>query len=126
TYSDRVLFRPLFLKMAQSILNNMPGASTGTVVLTDHLNFWGGKQLKPRQEANAEPVLEPATGRVLCQMILCGPEELDEAIKSVHSAYLKCRKMCMERARVMLEAARIIRDRSENIAKLEVINNVHH
>lgn len=45
-------------------------------------------------------------------MIPCGAEEVDEAIKSAHSAYLKWRKLAgMERARVMLEAARIIRVR---------------
>lgn len=49
--------------MAQSILDTMPAASTGTVVVTDHLNFWGGKRVKPRQEKNAEPVFEPATGK---------------------------------------------------------------
>nr|XP_033478755.1 4-trimethylaminobutyraldehyde dehydrogenase [Epinephelus lanceolatus]XP_033478756.1 4-trimethylaminobutyraldehyde dehydrogenase [Epinephelus lanceolatus] len=110
--------------MAQSILDTMPGASTGTVVFTEPLNFWGGKRVKPRQEKNAEPVFEPATGRVLCQMVPCGAEEVDEAIQSAHAAYLKWSKMTgMERARVMLEAARIIRERREKIAKLEVINN---
>ncbi|KAF7657170.1 hypothetical protein LDENG_00030940 [Lucifuga dentata] len=110
--------------MAQSLVDSMPTASTGSVAVTDHLNFWGGKRVKPRDEKNAEPVFEPATGRVLCQMIPCGAEEVDEAIKSAHVAYLKWSKMAgMERARVMLEAARIIRERRDNIAKLEVINN---
>lgn len=45
-------------------------------------------------------------------MYPCGAEEVDEAIKSAHSAYLKWSKLAgMERARVMLEAARIIRVR---------------
>uniref|UniRef100_A0A668S8E8 Aldehyde dehydrogenase domain-containing protein n=1 Tax=Oreochromis aureus TaxID=47969 RepID=A0A668S8E8_OREAU len=108
--------------MAQSTLDSMPGASTGTVVITEPLNFWGGKRVKPREEKNAEPVFEPATGRVLCQMVPCGAEEVDEAIQSAYAAYQKWSKMAgMERARVMLEAARIIRE--EKIAKLEVINN---
>lgn len=110
--------------MAQSLLDSMPGASTGTVVVTDHLNFWGGQRVNPKQQKDAEPVYEPATGRVLCQMYPCLEEEIDEAIKSAHKAYLIWRKMAgMERARVMLEAARIIRERREKIAKLEVINN---
>ncbi|XP_031728789.1 4-trimethylaminobutyraldehyde dehydrogenase A [Anarrhichthys ocellatus] len=110
--------------MAQSILDTMPGAATGTVLISDPLNFWGGKRVKPRQETNAEPVFEPATGRVICQMVPCGAEEVDEAIKSAHAAYLQWSKLSgMERARVMLEAARIIRERREKIAKLEVINN---
>ncbi|XP_026161300.1 4-trimethylaminobutyraldehyde dehydrogenase A isoform X1 [Mastacembelus armatus] len=115
---------PLRRKMAQSVLSTMPGASTGTVVVKDPLNFWGGKRVTLGHEKNAEPVYEPATGRVMCQMVPCGAEEVDEAIKSAHSAYLIWRKMAgMERARVLLEAARIIRERRDNIAKLEVINN---
>ncbi|KAF7203829.1 aldehyde dehydrogenase family 9 member A1 [Nothobranchius furzeri] len=110
--------------MAQAILDVMPGASTGTVQVSDPLNFWAGKRVEPRQQKNAEPVFEPATGRVLCQMVPCGAEEVDEAIQSAYSAYLKWRKMAgMERARIMLEAARIIREKREKIAKLEVINN---
>lgn len=43
-------------------------------------------------------------------MIPCSSEEVDEAIKSARGAYLKWRELSgMERARVMLEAARIIR-----------------
>lgn len=43
-------------------------------------------------------------------MFPCGKEEVDEAIQSAHEAYKKWSEMAgMERARVMLEAARIIR-----------------
>lgn len=49
--------------MAHSVLDSMRSASTGTLVVADPLNFWGGKRVKPRQEANAEPVFEPATGK---------------------------------------------------------------
>ena len=46
-------------------------------------------------------------------MVPCGAEEVDEAIKSAHTAYLKWSKLSgMERAQIMLEAARIIRVRS--------------
>ena len=57
-------------------------------------------------------------GRVLCDMVPCGSEEVDLAIQSAHGAYLKWSKMSgMERARVMLEAARIIRVRPEYFLK---------
>lgn len=48
--------------MAQSILDTISGATTGTLVVTEPLNFWAGKRVKPREEKNAEPVFEPATG----------------------------------------------------------------
>ncbi|KAL4634989.1 aldehyde dehydrogenase family 9 member A1-A-like [Arapaima gigas] len=99
-------------------------ASTGTLEVKEPLNFWGGGRVKSQNTKNAEPVYEPATGRVLCELVPCGPEEVDQAVKSAHSAYLKWSKMAgMERARVMLEAARIIRECREEIAKVEVINN---
>nr|XP_057929435.1 4-trimethylaminobutyraldehyde dehydrogenase A [Doryrhamphus excisus] len=57
-------------------------------------------------------------------MTQCGKEEVDEAMRSAQAAYLQWSKLAgMERMRIMLEAARIIRERREKIAKLEVINN---
>lgn len=54
-------------------------------------------------------------GRVLCDMIPCGEEEVDQAIKAAHSAYLKWSKLAgIERARILLEAARIIRVKIHN------------
>ncbi|CAL8271391.1 unnamed protein product [Arctogadus glacialis] len=109
--------------MAQ-LVDSMPGASTGSVVVTDDLNYWGGRRIKSKDGAMSEPVFEPATGRVLCQMVPCGADEVDQAVQSAQAAYLKWSKMAgIERSRVMLEAARIIRERRDNIAKLEVINN---
>ncbi|XP_042618061.1 4-trimethylaminobutyraldehyde dehydrogenase A isoform X2 [Cyprinus carpio] len=114
-------------RMAQQPLLSLPefhNVSTGALVVTEPLNFWGGARVKPKDAKNSEPVYEPATGRVLCDMIPCGEEEVDEAIKSAHSAYLKWSKLSgMERARIMLEAARIIRERRDEIARAEVANN---
>lgn len=43
-------------------------------------------------------------------MVPCGSQEVDEAVESARGAYLKWRELSgTERARVMLEAARIIR-----------------
>ncbi|KAI2661744.1 4-trimethylaminobutyraldehyde dehydrogenase A [Labeo rohita] len=118
---------PVQTRMAQKPLLSLPefqNVSTGTLVVKEPLNFWGGARVKPKDTKNSEPVYEPATGRVLCDMIPCGEEEVDAAIKSAHSAYLKWSKLSgMERARIMLEAARIIRERRDEIARAEVANN---
>lgn len=75
------------------------------------------------QPAYNQSILFPA-GRVLCQMVPCGSEEVDEAIKSAHSAYHKWSKMAgMERARVMLEAARIIRVRRSSCCVSASLHN---
>ncbi|NP_001119952.1 aldehyde dehydrogenase 9 family, member A1a, tandem duplicate 2 isoform X1 [Danio rerio] len=113
--------------MAQQPLLSLPefqSVSTGTLVVKEPLNFWAGARVKPSNTKNSEPVYEPATGRVLCDMIPCGEEEVDQAIKSAHSAYLKWSQLSgMERSRIMLEAARIIRERRDAIAKTDVANN---
>lgn len=57
--------------MSQSVLSTMLTATTGTLVVTDHLNFWGGKRVKPREEKNAEPVFEPATGNMQRPQLCC-------------------------------------------------------
>uniref|UniRef100_A0A8C9TGZ9 Aldehyde dehydrogenase 9 family, member A1a, tandem duplicate 1 n=1 Tax=Scleropages formosus TaxID=113540 RepID=A0A8C9TGZ9_SCLFO len=99
-------------------------ASTGTLEVKGPLSFWGGGRVNPLDTKKAEPVYEPATGRVLCDMVPCGPDEVEQAVKNAHAAYLKWSKLAgMERARVMLEAARIIREQRDEIAKVEVINN---
>ncbi|KAK2841156.1 hypothetical protein Q7C36_012735 [Tachysurus vachellii] len=114
-------------KMAQTPLLSLPefhNVSTGSLVVKEALNFWGGARVQGKNTNNSEPVYEPATGRVLCDMIPCGEEEVDQAIKAAHSAYLKWSKLAgIERARILLEAARIIRERRDQIAVLEVINN---
>ncbi|KAM9796078.1 4-trimethylaminobutyraldehyde dehydrogenase A [Syngnathus typhle] len=110
--------------MAQASLYAMDAATTGSLLLSDNLNFWDDERQAPRPGDNSEPVYEPATGRVLCQLTPCGSDEVDAAVKSARGAYAKWSKMAgTERARVMLEAARIIRERREKISKLEVINN---
>lgn len=49
------------------------------------------------------------TGRVLCQLQACGAAEVDAAVKSASAAFTEWSRLAgMERARVMLEAARII------------------
>ncbi|KAI1892082.1 hypothetical protein AGOR_G00150310 [Albula goreensis] len=62
-------------------------ASTGTLEVKEPLNFWCGARVKPMAVKNVEAVYEPATGRVLCEMVPCGADEVDQAIKSAHSAF---------------------------------------
>ncbi|XP_012672954.1 4-trimethylaminobutyraldehyde dehydrogenase B [Clupea harengus] len=99
-------------------------ASSGAMLVKDPLNFWCAGRVKLNDAANTEAVYEPATGRVLCQLQHCGPEEVNQAVSNAHSAFGVWSKMSgMERAKVMLEAARIIECRREEIAEAEVVNN---
>ncbi|XP_054621450.1 4-trimethylaminobutyraldehyde dehydrogenase B [Dunckerocampus dactyliophorus] len=98
--------------------------SSGCVNIAAPLNFWGGKRRTSKERSKGENVYEPATGRVLCMLEPCGPSDVDQAVEAAKSAYGHWSRMSgMERARVMIEAAHIIENRREEIAKMEVVNN---
>ncbi len=54
--------------MAQQALLSLPefqNVSTGTLVVKEPLNFWGGARVKPKHTKNSEAVFEPATGMMI-------------------------------------------------------------
>ncbi|XP_040026421.2 4-trimethylaminobutyraldehyde dehydrogenase B [Gasterosteus aculeatus] len=98
--------------------------SSGSADIRVPLNFWAGKRQTSSRKCNKENVYEPATGRVLCLLDPCGAAEVDQAVSAATSAFAHWSKMSgMERARIMIEAARIIERRREEIAEMEVVNN---
>ncbi|NP_001154022.1 Betaine aldehyde dehydrogenase precursor [Oncorhynchus mykiss] len=117
-----VLFR--FLRPAALLSAALRCASSGTVDVKVPLNFWCGGRVKIKDVSTTEPVYEPATGRVLCELELCGSVEVNQAVQVAQSAYQAWSRMSgMERAHIMIEAARIIENRREDIAEIEVVNN---
>ncbi|KAG9461489.1 hypothetical protein GDO78_016697, partial [Eleutherodactylus coqui] len=63
-------------------------------------------------------------GRVIATFACSGEKEVNEAIQSAKTAFKEwSQRSGMERSRVLLEAARIIRERSEELATTETINN---
>lgn len=109
---------------AASSLALVRWVSSGSVKITEPLNFWAGQRRSSIQKSNGENVYEPATGRVLCQIDPCGAEEINETVKYAMSAFNHWSKMSgMERGRIMIEAAHIIESRREEIAQMEVVNN---
>uniref|UniRef100_A0A673MSW1 Aldehyde dehydrogenase domain-containing protein n=1 Tax=Sinocyclocheilus rhinocerous TaxID=307959 RepID=A0A673MSW1_9TELE len=99
--------------------------SSGTLHIKDPQNFWCGGRVNLKDvKTKSEPVYEPATSRVLCQLQACGAADVDAAVGSASAALTVWSKLAgTERARVMLEAARLIENRREEIAEIEVVNN---
>ncbi|KAG8132998.1 putative 4-trimethylaminobutyraldehyde dehydrogenase-like protein [Naja naja] len=63
-------------------------------------------------------------GRVIGNLPFSGEKEIDLAVKSAHAAFkIWSQKSGMERSNILLEAARIIQERREEIATIETINN---
>ncbi|KAM4722711.1 4-trimethylaminobutyraldehyde dehydrogenase [Rhinophrynus dorsalis] len=112
-----LLLPNLQLAMSRSI-------ATGTFQNTLPLNYRGGSRVQPIDSVGEEKAYEPSTGRVIATYACSGEKEVNEAIKSAKEAFKIWRqKSGSERGRVMLEAARLIRERSEEIATMETINN---
>ncbi|XP_076828234.1 4-trimethylaminobutyraldehyde dehydrogenase B [Brachyhypopomus gauderio] len=122
-----VAMRPLASLVAPRLTTLLPPArraASGTLQIKDPLNYWSGGRVRLSDTGNVEAVYEPATGRVLCQLQTCGPAHVDAAVRSSSSALAVWRKMAgMERARIMLQAARLIEKRREEIATVEVVDN---
>uniref|UniRef100_A0A8D2PZE5 Aldehyde dehydrogenase 9 family member A1 n=1 Tax=Zosterops lateralis melanops TaxID=1220523 RepID=A0A8D2PZE5_ZOSLA len=99
-------------------------SATGTVTVQQPLNYRAGARVQPTDGGQLEEVFEPATGRVLCKVPCSGEKEVDLAVQSAKAAFKIWSQMSgMERCRVMLEAARIIREQRDEIATMETINN---
>ncbi|XP_073500179.1 4-trimethylaminobutyraldehyde dehydrogenase [Phyllobates terribilis] len=98
--------------------------STGTFQNSQPLNYRAGGRVQPVDSVGQEEAYEPSTGRVITTFPCSGEKEVNEAIQSAKTAFNVWRqKSGMERSRVLLEAARIIRERSEELATMETINN---
>ncbi|CAB1326484.1 unnamed protein product [Coregonus sp. 'balchen'] len=120
----KMLQRLVLARPAALLFAALRCASSGTVDVKVPLNFWCGDRVKISDVSTTEPVYEPATGRVLCELEPCGSVEVNQAVQAAQSAYQAWSRMSgMERAHIMIEAARIIENRREDIAEIEVVNN---
>ncbi|XP_061440243.1 4-trimethylaminobutyraldehyde dehydrogenase [Rhineura floridana] len=123
-----MLFSPsvLFLLPSFSRLLHRAAMSTitGTFQLQQPLNYREGARIEPVDGDHSEETYEPATGRVIGKFFFSGEKEVDLAVQSAKTAFkIWSQKSGMERSSILLEAARIIRERREEIATLETINN---
>nr|XP_025747956.1 4-trimethylaminobutyraldehyde dehydrogenase-like [Callorhinus ursinus] len=84
--------------------------STGTFVVSQPLNYRGGARVDPADASGTEKAFEPATGRVIATFTCSGEKEVNLAVQDAKAAFkIWSQKSGMERCRVLLEAARIIR-----------------
>jgi acyl-CoA reductase-like NAD-dependent aldehyde dehydrogenase len=70
-------------------------------------------------------VIEPASGSPFVEVAEAGPEDVDRAVQAAHRAFEKGswpRLSATERGRILLQAASLVRQRSETIAVLEARN----
>ena len=74
-------------------------------------------------EGPAEPILNPATGEVLCQVHEASPEQLQRAVSAASRAFEGWSQTTpMERSVALLRIAQLIEDNAERFARLESLN----
>lgn len=90
------------------------------------LNFIDGRRVDPasNEDEGKICIMEPATGKILCETQGSGKPEVDKAVQSARKAFTSWSAMSgMERGKVLREAARIIRARVNELASVEVTDN---
>ncbi|HEX5672216.1 MAG TPA: betaine-aldehyde dehydrogenase [Acidimicrobiia bacterium] len=67
--------------------------------------------------------INPATGEVLCSVQHAGPFDVDRAVQSARSGFEEWRSLGgAQRGRILNQAAALLRDRNEDLARLEVLD----
>ncbi|OWF40779.1 4-trimethylaminobutyraldehyde dehydrogenase-like [Mizuhopecten yessoensis] len=91
--------------------------------VTQPLNYIGGQRAEPKNSPNTFNLTSPATGEVLRPVGNAGSQDVDEAVSVAQQAFKTWSKMAgFERGTVLKKAANIIRERSEELARTEVLD----
>ena len=85
--------------------------------------FIGGKFVKSRAGSNYKTI-NPATEEVLSEIVESSEKDVDEAVKAARKAFKSWSKLSgSERGKYLYRLARIIQERSRELAVLESMNN---
>src|SRR5262245_19727004 len=80
--------------------------------------FVGGRW-RPGRADRAGPVYNPSTGRVIARVPLCGPDEVDEAVRAASAALPAWAETpAVERARVLFRFRQRLEDSADELARL--------
>ncbi|TMF77352.1 MAG: aldehyde dehydrogenase family protein [Chloroflexi bacterium] len=101
-----------------------PNTSAGTPgsVPAEWSPWIGGRET--RTDVEYDPVINPATGAVLCRVARCGTAEIDFAARAADAALAGWAGMpTAERGRMLMRVARHVRECETELALLETLNN---
>lgn len=90
------------------------------------MNFIAAERVPPTSADRGQDfaVVEPATGRILCESPSSGEGDVDRAVAAAHEAFQSWSEVpAIERARTLQRAARKLTENLEDFARLEVIDN---
>ncbi|MCI0545234.1 MAG: betaine-aldehyde dehydrogenase, partial [Actinobacteria bacterium] len=90
--------------------------------LGDQRLYIGGA-LQDATSSETFPTINPATGEVLASVQFAGSADVDRAVRSAQEGFEVWRALSgAERGRILNRAASILRDRNEELARLEVLD----
>ncbi|XP_060085828.1 4-trimethylaminobutyraldehyde dehydrogenase-like [Ylistrum balloti] len=91
--------------------------------VTQPLNYIGGQRVDPANSPNTFNLTSPATGEVLRTVGNAGGKDVDEAVSVAQDAFKTWSKMGgFERGAILKKAANIVRERTEEMARTEVLD----
>jgi acyl-CoA reductase-like NAD-dependent aldehyde dehydrogenase len=102
-----------------------PAAQPAPLERTDWKLFINGEQVDAAGGATFE-TYNPATNQVLAQVAQAGKEDVDRAVAAARAAFESGkwpRTSAARRGNLLIKVAEIMRKRSDEIARLEVMNN---
>uniref|UniRef100_H2Y864 Aldehyde dehydrogenase domain-containing protein n=1 Tax=Ciona savignyi TaxID=51511 RepID=H2Y864_CIOSA len=95
--------------------------SSGNYEVTTPLNFINGARVDSIDPVELIDVIEPATGKVICQMPESGTSDVNEAIKSSRQAQVAWADLSgFERGKLLSKSALLLKQKQEEIARIEV------
>ena len=99
--------------------------STAIVSIADHYNLFINGEFTAPTSGQYFPTINPATGKALANVADANAADVDLAVKSARSAYLKVwsKIPAAERGKYLFRIARILQERSREFAVLETLDN---
>ena len=98
--------------------------STSVVSLKDHYDLFIGGSFTPSQSGEVFTTINPATEEVLAEVSRGSSADVDRAVVAARHAFAQWSTMAgSERAKYLYRIARIIQDRSRELAVLETMDN---
>lgn len=96
---------------------------TTTDLQSPDINFIGG-QWRPGRSADRADVFNPATGDVLSQLALAGPQDVADAIASASRAFPEWRRTPpQDRVQYLFKFKRLLEEHADEIARLTTTEN---
>nr|XP_018670189.1 4-trimethylaminobutyraldehyde dehydrogenase [Ciona intestinalis] len=101
--------------------NIIRSVASGTYNVTTPLNFIGGQRVETEESLSIIDVIEPATGKVMCQMHECGATDVNNAVNAAKQAQLEWGKLSgFERGKILSKSSVLLKQKQEEIARMEV------